>query len=194
MKHLVLDLGGVLLEDPMDEVFDLLAQSGKQGAELISDFYYEELHDELWTGETTEEAFWQQLCAFADVEGMEEEARDTLLESIETRYEQKPAYWSGFAKVYILSNHLTKWAMPFIEEMGKDNFQEIWISDALGAAKPHKEAFHPLLGLEGDVLFVDDKRQNIETASSLGIPSLLADEERLWVYDTETWLGILDPL
>lgn len=194
MRHLVLDLGGVLLEDPVDEVFDLLAQSGKESAPSIREYYYEDLHDDLWTGEMKEEDFWQRLCSFASVEGMEEEARATLLESLTIRYKSKPALWANHTDLYVLSNHLTAWAMPRIEEMGQDNFKEIWISDSLGAAKPHPAAFAPLLDLEGEVLFVDDKIQNTEAASALGIPSLLADEENLWVYEIESRLGMLDPL
>lgn len=58
-----------------------------------------------------------------------------------------------------------------------DSFDTVFNSSAMGVAKPAKQFFQAMLISMGmtakDVLYVDDRPENVQTAKALGIPSYL---------------------
>ncbi len=60
---------------------------------------------------------------------------------------------------------------------GKAGIGDIYLSCEIGHRKPHAEYFHHILGDlgcdSGDVVFIDDSLQNVESARALGIHTVL---------------------
>lgn len=190
MKNLVLDLGGVLLSEPMDDIFTYLAREGGVDREDIIRFYYDDVHDDFWTGGIDEEEFWGELLLFSRVEEEPGSMSERFLENLESQAPSTLRTWQEYGQIHILSNHRSAWAEEGLDDIGREAFSEVWISEEIGAAKPNPEAFAALLGLPGEVLFVDDKESNIKAAAEQGISGLVADDDGLWVFDVSQWLGL----
>src|SRR3989344_2683488 len=83
-------------------------------------------------------------------------------------------------KLGLLSN-TTIFESVFLENLGiKDLFDAIVFSWHKGNLKPSHDAFKHILGelgvSEGEVLFVDDGKKNIESARALGIQTILFED------------------
>jgi len=81
-------------------------------------------------------------------------------------------------KIALCSNAPTDFVEDFLKESNLDVlFDEVVISSKLGIRKPDRDIFYKTLGLLGidakDAVFVDDTLENIESASLLGIKSIL---------------------
>jgi HAD superfamily hydrolase (TIGR01509 family) len=79
--------------------------------------------------------------------------------------------------VWCLSNDIARWSQSLRETLGIAKLLSgAVISSDVGVRKPDTAIYRHLLGRTGyspsDLLFVDDRRKNIEAAAALRIPSL----------------------
>lgn len=185
-KFLILDLGGVIINDPMQQFFDKLDSLSRKSREEIVDFYSDNLRDSLWSGALEEKDFWLQLFFFSEVDQSNNlsdyirelsfplPAADRLLDLQKT------------APLIALSNHRSEWIRPvLIENNLNQYFQEIFISSEIGVVKPDPESIEYVLNQLNaqaeEVVFVDDKERNLKTAKKLGVKTILAGPSGKWL-------------
>lgn len=80
-------------------------------------------------------------------------------------------------KVALLSNYLYSWLNEILIQNDLYNiFDETLISSAHGMIKPQKEIFQKMLDLldmkKDEVIFIDDRQENIDGAIKFGIKAL----------------------
>ena len=187
---LVLDVHGVVLNNPFRTFLRTLATRTEQDPVELETRWDEELRLPTWLGRTGDAELWSALLG-----------RDALPRSsawwrarLEGTYALGPAApllerWHEHVSIWLLSNHRASWLKPRLDRMGLDaHVDRVLVSDELGAVKPAPEAFEPILRAYPDpsrVLFVDDQLHNVTAARSFGLRAvhLQPDERSLRVID-----------
>jgi len=187
----LLDACGVILNDPLPELLIALASAiDVPHAEVMR--RYADLRLPFWTGRLGEIPFWECLTGGVDAPGW--------ASRLASSFRPGPAApalgaWATRARLRVLSNHRSEWLVPRLMAMDlARHFERVVVSDAIDAAKPSPEAFLRALSdaavAPGDVLFVDDKRVNVEAARSLGLEALHAKPGTGWVDAVSARLGL----
>lgn len=204
---LVLDVGGVLLTDPMPILFDRLAEAGGRPRNEIYGFYQANLRNRFWSGEIGESDLWSGLLPASGL-GLDEEPKwraavvewQTPLPAID-----RLAGWAARADIEILSNHRTAWIRPLLEaagvtlpavgEEGSGLIRRALVSEETRLVKPDADAFVAALQIaprDGRVIFADDQRPNVAAAPIVGLPSILVDPDGNWMAEIDRWLDAAD--
>lgn len=200
---LVLDVGGVLLTDPMPILFDRLAEAGGVPKADVYEFYRANLRQRFWSGAISEDEFWPELlCAARLAAGDAPEWHAAVLEW----QTPLPAIgelerWAAAADIEILSNHRTAWIRPALEAAGvalpppgvdrPGLIRRALVSEETGLVKPDADAFRAALEIarpDLPALLADDQPPNVASARAVGLPAILADDARRWVEDVDRWL------
>jgi len=179
IQAFVFDCGGVLLHDGDLTAYSVWeARLGLQSGELAGRLW----RGEPWTlaevGQLTDEQYWQQvgtqlgLCQSGDVASLRADLWDTwvvdaqvlaLIDRVRQRY-----------RVAMLSNATDALETLLAERYGvADRFEVLGNSARLGVAKPNPAAFQAVLtglGVKAEeVVFVDDRAENVAAAAALGM-------------------------
>ena len=193
-KILLLDCGGVLIEDPMQRLFSRLALLSRKTKEEIEKFYQTNLRKDLWEGNIPENFFWGALFGFCNLKEDPSEWRTWFaslqVPLLESSYLRE---FSSHSAVWLLSNHRSEWLLPLLEKYNFScYFTELLISDREKFAKPDPSWFEAVRKKIGsrEVLYVDDQQSNLDVAAKHNIPGCLADKNNLWVKTVNIWLGI----
>ncbi len=180
--QLVLDIGGVLATD-LDLFWDELVLQANLPYNDIRTLYRNEIRKKLWHGEISEKAFWQWLVTTfpkIDLNYLQNVLPDSLVE-LEGLHHVKS--WSTFADIHILSNHRTEWVKPIIDQL-QPFVKSVTVSAEVSVAKPNLPIYQICrqnLDTHLPVLFVDNKKENLEPAQQLGWETILADKENVWI-------------
>jgi putative hydrolase of the HAD superfamily len=179
IKAFVFDCGGVLLHDGDLAPYSAWeARLGLPAGELARRLWSGELWTAAACGRLTDEQFWQRACEQvglndpADVAALRADMWSTwvlddkvlaLIDRVRQRY-----------RVAMLSNATDALETLLRDRYGvADRFEILGSSACLGVAKPDPAAFQAVLdrlGLEaGEVMFVDDRAENIAAAAALGL-------------------------
>lgn len=204
---LVLDVGGVLLTDPMPILFDHLAEAGGRPRADIYGFYQANLRHDFWSGAIGESELWAALLPAAGLALDEEPAWRARMIEWQTPLPaiERLAGWAAHADVEILSNHRTIWIRPLLEaagvplpgvgEDGSGLIRRALVSEETGLVKPDAEAFRAALAIAppgGRVLFADDQRPNVAEAPRAGLPALLVERDGAWMAEIDRWLDAVE--
>lgn len=178
------DLGGVLFSDahtalnpesdPLLQLFGLTPQQHRE-------IFFRMWDDQYQLGKISEDEFWQAFI-------QESKNHPPLAQVKETfRKSRMQPNWDTLAIVkqlsqkydqYILSNHSKEW-MDYLARRWKlkQYFKDIFCSGYLGVCKPDKRFCLIALEKTGkkphEILYIDDREQNIKAAEALGIQSIL---------------------
>ncbi len=119
-RLLVLDIGGVLLADPMPTLFQHLAEAGERPVAAVRGFYLANLREGLWSGEMAEDEFWSRiLCAVGLSSREARQWREQLLAwQPPLPAAERLADWSAVARILLLSNHRSAWVRPALSAAG----------------------------------------------------------------------------
>lgn len=184
---LLLDVGGVLLVDPMRQIFDDLAHESRTARSAITNVYSTQLRRGLWDGTLAEPDFWTQILKTADLAQDVAAWRTRLLNYMTPlpAIDALPGLNRNY-RLWLLSNHRAEWLRPKLIEVGvTDHFAGILVSSETGHVKPDTFAFSHAVATVGAspdrVAFVDDKRGNVEAAEAVGIYGTVADDRGDWV-------------
>ncbi|GLX68397.1 hypothetical protein [Paenibacillus glycanilyticus] len=180
--ELVLDAAGVIVSN-FSPLFwqGLVTRYGLPYDKLTT--FKHEVRARLWTGEITEEEFWDDFCALFPAIN-KNEARTALLSQITPLpgMQRIPA-WSRHANIHLLSNHREEWLESVIAPL-RPYLSSLTISSAARCRKPDA----PIYGVverhfnsEAPVLFVDDQAKNFKEPALRGWTTLLADEQGEWI-------------
>ncbi|WP_420444549.1 HAD family hydrolase [Candidatus Poriferisodalis sp.] len=169
---LVLDAMGVIYR-ARDDVAELLVPYLRDNGCRLADAEIEDLYRDASLGRMTSSEFWQR-CG-VDGNDIEYITRHTLSPGLKGVLEDVT---SRGIRVACLSNDVSEWAALQRDHFGLAEFIDPWcISGDIGIRKPDAEAYRSLLSAIGadprECLFVDDRRENVDAARSVGLEAVL---------------------
>ncbi|MCC7163286.1 MAG: HAD family phosphatase [Anaerolineae bacterium] len=173
------DLGRVLVTFDWEFAIPRLAAHNGGDAERIREFLAHPFHDDFERNQLTGDEFFERGRAMTGFTGTQREFQ-TYWNEIFTELPENVRLFRQVAElypVYALSN-TNPWHARYLEQtfewMGL--FRARYYSFVIGARKPDPIIYHQALNLASvsadQVLFVDDRRENVETALALGIQAL----------------------
>lgn len=194
-RLLLLDVGGVLLGDVIEGLFDDLAGRGPRTRAEIGAFYGVELRHDLWSGRLPEREFWDRLLRFTgqDLDPAPWRA-DLVARLVPLPALERLGAFAQVVPIWLLSNHRAEWLRPVLAAQPAFRWvTRVEISSETGQVKPEPRAFQRIIGAApgapSSILFIDDHPQNIATARSLGLRGLIADPAQDWLASLEAWVN-----
>ena len=192
IKHIIFDLGGVLLN--ID--YTLTEQAFKDAGipdfkELFSQRSQTGLFDGFETGKISREAFIMSLSSAAPTPLTEAQvlnAWNAMLLDFPVRRLQLLQQLRLYYDLLLLSNTNEMHEIAFNEILMRSHgiptigvfFDKVYFSHRIGLRKPDKEIFEYVLNDNGfkavDTLFIDDSLQHIEAAKTLGIQTIYLEK------------------
>lgn len=164
IKVIAFDLGGVLVKENDYQLTETEEILEKQFGKINT-------NDEYFSWATKELG-----VPFSEIEGI-------VARIIENIYElREPDIFERLPKIKlaVASNHLSLMNNWFDKNSLRSKFDYILISGDVGLEKPDRKFYEKLIeGLKEspeDILFIDDKKENIEGASMAGLSTLLYDD------------------
>lgn len=176
MKVLALDAMGVIYQ-ARDDVAELLVPFlSKLGKVNVSDI--EKLYHQCSLGKFSSSFFWQQLGLSHDVED-EYLSNHQLVSGVK---EFIVTVRSHFDSVWCLSNDVSEWSIKLREMFElKSLFDGTIISGDVKIRKPSHEIYKALCDASNsrpeDILFIDDRPENVVAAIDCGMKSILFGEQ-----------------
>jgi FMN phosphatase YigB (HAD superfamily) len=182
-----LDLGGVLVHDPFHELFEDLSAAGGVPAEVIQEWYEQNLRWSLWSGTISEEEFWKEILAESRVLGEAAPWRERLIQSLRflpAAARIRDIYDVGL--LYSVSNHRHEWIRPLLRESGLEGyFEDIIISSEVGEVVPDRAIWNMLVERSGEsprnITVVDNLERNLRVPESMEMDVVLADPDGDWI-------------
>jgi glucose-1-phosphatase len=193
VELLVLDVHGVVLSDYLPTFLGKLAVLIGEPVDEVRRRWREGIRTPAWKGEIEDVELWRRLSGV----GGELWWRDQL----EAGYQLGPAAphlarWSARMPIWLLSNHRTDWLLPRLQRFGIFGyFEQVLVSDAIGAAKPDPGAFAQIVNhvvQPQAALFVDDQMSNVEAARRLGLRAVHAAAHCDWIANVDALLDYVD--
>jgi HAD superfamily hydrolase (TIGR01509 family) len=194
IKFLLLDAGGVLVSERgiIEHLIGAVATQCALDAELIWNFWKARVRIPLWTGK----------ISIQESVDLLNKAFDTRVSGF-IRQDVELLPWAREAlelmskdQVGILSNHRSEWLQPCLNQVKTQLWSfNVLVSDAIGYAKPDVSAYRYAFDIcehadePGDILFVDNKQENVDAAIAFGMRALLADERGEWVAAARRMIG-----
>lgn len=164
---LVLDAHGVIFNNPLPAFLHELGEHTGEGGNPLLARWSSSIRSPFWEGRLAENDMWHQIAPGNPPTEMRSDLED--------RYEPGPLFdlvvnWPN--RLWILSNHRTDWLTNRLVRFGiATRFEEVLVSDKLGAAKPDPVAFRAVRreAQRTSLLFIDDQHKNVEAARQLEI-------------------------
>lgn len=189
LKNIIFDLGGVLLNIDYNRTFAAAEQLGvKNFKEMYSQSAVNELFAMLETGKVSEQDFYKSLKKHIPHPISNKEIADAwnaMLLDFRLKSLDFVDYLSSRYKLYLLSNTNSIHSKCFHEKLLRQTglpsldryFTKSYYSHHIGLRKPGREIYLHVLEdaqLEaGETLFIDDTKENIQTAIEMGIKTVL---------------------
>lgn len=180
IKSVVFDWGGVLIDRPTSGILQFFSNYFKVSKEMFNNAH-KKYNDSFQKGILKEELYWDNICN--DLSVKKPDQKSLWKQAFKSAYHEKQdvinlvkilknnGYQTGF-----LSNTEIP-AMEFFHEQSYDLFNVLVFSCEEGYRKPDKEIYEiTLMKLRTkpeDTLFIDDRKENIRGAKSLGIQAIL---------------------
>jgi glucose-1-phosphatase len=188
IKHIIFDLGGVLINIDYQLTERAFADLGiPQFKEIYSQLNQTKLFDDLETGKTSRDTFVQTLQAHAGMPLTETQILDAwnaMLLDFPLRRLQILQQLRLHYDLFLLSNtneiHEEAFNKILLRDHGMPGlgvfFDKVYYSHRVGLRKPMPEIFSRVLeenGLQAaHTLFIDDSPQHIATADNMGIQTI----------------------
>lgn len=203
IKHLIFDLGGVILNIDFQLTNKAFAELGVTDfPTLFSQFHADRLFEDLETGKVGNEAFLEAMRKHTGEHVSEQQIVDAWnamlldfpLQRLQLLQQLRQQY-----SMYLLSNtnaiHLEAFNRSLMQTRGIPSlgvfFDKTYYSHLIGYRKPYKEAYQLILDEHGlnpaETLFIDDTLPNIEGAKAVGLQTVHLQSPR-------TILDIFRPL
>ena len=197
IKAIIFDLGKVIIDLHYDRtVIQLAKLSGLEVAELNQFLVSSEVLKTFEIGGMPENDFREQVCTLLSIKLTDEEF-DTIWNSLlgeisKARLDKLLELKSEF-KTFVLSNtnaiHLRSFNRTLYEAHGFEGIDQLvhkaYYSHEVGMRKPNSNIYHFVLDEVGfapkEVLFIDDRLDNIKGAREIGIRGFLNEEIDDWL-------------
>lgn len=172
MKAIILDMYGVILEDPGEGFYEYVNQT-------FPDLDHKEIYaiwDKADIGEISSLEVFKRLGYTGDLAAIEK----AYLDTVEVK-EEFYAFADEMRKRYklaLLSNDSSEWSRYFREKFDLNKyFDVITVSGDVKMKKPNPAIYQltlKKLGLDAeDCVYVDDRRYNLSAAEEVGIKAVL---------------------
>lgn len=194
IKNIIFDLGGVLLNlnySLTSSAFQKLSPEFSSFDAVYSEQQHKHLFENFEKGTITPQQFRNGICSCVQkniADSLIDEAWNKMLldfpkERVELLEKLKKHY-----RLFLLSNtnkiHIEAYSQKLKDNFGFTNlshiFEQEYYSYNLGMRKPDPEIFQFVLStnklMPSATLFIDDSPQHIQTASSIGIYTLLLEK------------------
>ena len=175
IKWVIFDAMGVIYE-VADDVSDLLVPflRSKNNSTLLKIIY--ETYIKASLGKITSQNFWKILGYVEEYPKIEEEFLDNWY-TINPEFTEIVKILKNKYKIGMLSNDLKEWSKFLRIKFNINNYFDIAIiSGEVGYRKPDRKIYELLLEKTNtkskDIIFVDDKLENLRSASELGINTI----------------------
>ncbi len=192
IKHIIFDLGGVLLNIDYKRTEQAFIDLGFHNfPQLYSQLQQTSLFDDFETGKITSATFIQSIRAVAEKPLAEHDiinAWNAMLLDFPLRRLQLLQQLRLYYDLLLLSNtneiHETAFNQILLSNHGMPNlgvfFDKVYLSHKIGMRKPGADVFKKILDDNGfnaaQTLFIDDSPQHIEGAKSAGIQTIFMDK------------------
>jgi putative hydrolase of the HAD superfamily len=187
---LVLDAHGVVLNTYWPRFLRSAARHTGEPVEQVLHRWHHAVRADAWLGRIGDSELWRRLLPA----GGPHHDWPAMLEAGYTLGPAAPHLerWTACVPVWLLSNHRSHWLRPRLERFGLAScFEQVLVSDMIGAAKPDASAFDPLLRLRTrpeHILFVDDQIANVTAARRLGLQAVHVETGGAWVASVDSLL------
>lgn len=178
MKNVILfDVGGVLLQWKDEWLFDEISHELDIPFEEIKDKFNANI-SELFIGKISEEQFWNKISDGVKINHeiisqtfLKRSILDTKVLNLARSIKKQ-----GF-DIGILSN-ITPETRRILPKQWIDEFDHVFFSDQIKLAKPDPKIFSYVKEKlsEHQIVFIDDKQENVDAAKRYGIKSILFEE------------------
>ncbi|MGY5152208.1 MAG: HAD family hydrolase [Candidatus Nitrosopumilus sp. bin_6a] len=178
MKNVILfDVGGVLLQWKDEWLFDEISHELDIPFEEIKDKFNANI-SELFIGKISEEQFWNKISDGVKINHeiisqtfLKRSILDTKVLNLARSIKKQ-----GF-DIGILSN-ITPETRRILPKQWIDEFDHVFFSDQIKLAKPDPKIFSYIKEKlsEHQIVFIDDKQENVDAAKRYGIKSILFEE------------------
>jgi len=180
IKAVIFDLGGVLIENPTPAMIEYFSASLGVSAKAIN-YVASPLVLSFQKGILSEDMLWEAICQELKVQ--RPSSPSLWYEAFRKSYKPREEIFSLASKlkkdgyrVGLLSNAEVP-AMKFFEEQRYDMFDEIIFSCAVGFSKPERKVYEIALErlrvLPHETVFIDDRKDFIDSAHHIGINTIL---------------------
>jgi FMN phosphatase YigB (HAD superfamily) len=192
-RLLLLDVNGVLFEDPFPALLRTLADASATDCTSLRVFYRRALRVDLWSGSISEPEFWRRLLAFASVPQDADGWRQRLLAAMAPLPALARLHdWADSATIWLSTNQRSEWLTPTLARHDVARFVErVLISDQLGVLKPDPAVLLSVrrawTGPRDAVLIVDDQPEVLRVGDRAGYQVLLADAAQQWIAQVDSW-------
>lgn len=190
IKHIIFDLGGVLLNLDYNLTEKAFIEAGVENfGDLYSQLNQSSLFDKLETGKIPVSEFIAEMQKLAPLTKQQIlNAWNAMLLDFPLRRLQILQQLRLYYDLFLLSNtneiHEVTFNKILMDGNGIPNigvfFDKVYLSHRVGLRKPEKEIFQLVLeenGLNAEhTLFIDDSPQHIESAKQLGIQTIYLEK------------------
>jgi len=172
IRCVVLDAMGVMF-NAADDVAELLIPFVQSASPGTTSRAIESAYLAASLGDLSADEFWKKLGLDPELEDQYLRAHSVVRGTLEFL---KTAHAVG-VPIWCLSNDVERWSHKLRATFGIDGYLEgAVISSAARARKPSAEIYRILLERSGyvaeEVIFVDDRRKNVDAAKDLGFEAL----------------------
>jgi len=181
IKHIIFDLGGVLLDIDYKKTEDALKKLGIKNV-VFSKKSQDNLFNLIETGKISKKEFIDKLLSFSTTKKREEiiAAWNSILINLPKERIKLLKNLKNKFSIFLLSNTNEIHINGLKNLLGENDYNEfinlfdkIYYSHIIGIRKPSKEAFYLILEENNlnkkNVLFIDDSSQHIKSANNIGI-------------------------
>ena len=180
IQTVIFDLGGVFIEDPSTEIIRYCTNYLHVNRGLLLEAL-NKLWDEWHKGSLSEQEVWRQVTADLKIQNT---TFDSLwLDGFKQAYKEKSEMFVLLKQVKrqgYTTALLSNIEMPLVSYFKLFPFEDIdqcFYSCEMGMRKPEKSIYEKTLQGLGcrpeAAVFIDDRKENVDAATSLGIPSIL---------------------
>ncbi len=181
IKHIIFDLGGVLLDIDYNKTENALKKLGIKNV-VFSKKSQDNLFNLIETGKISKKEFIDKLLSFSTTKKREEiiAAWNSILINLPKERIKLLKNLKNKFSIFLLSNTNEIHINGLKNLLGENDYNEfinlfdkIYYSHIIGIRKPSKEAFYLILEENNlnkkNVLFIDDSSQHIKSANNIGI-------------------------
>ncbi|MGC9454691.1 MAG: HAD family hydrolase [Phycisphaerae bacterium] len=182
----IFDLGGVIIRVRVEGMFEYWSQvTGRDAADLAAAVLADGRYRDFERGELTADEFHRHLTGAMGVDMDFEQFRfgwcnvfEGLYDGIERLLDDLASHMRLAALTNTNELHTVEWKRLYADALSR--FEAMFISHELGARKPEPESYHVVLQHLGEspenVVFVDDRTENVTAAVRLGMRGILVDD------------------
>ncbi len=181
IKCIIFDWGGVLIDNPKEELLEYCANYLKTDKEAL-DNEFRKYSAKFQRGEISEDEVWKIVCTKLNIEkpqikSLWNEAVKKVFRSREEVFDLAKSLKEKGYKVGFLSNTEIPAMEYFLEKQYDHCFDAVLFSCTEGKAKPEKEIYLTItekLQVEPhEIVFIDDKKEFIEGAKKAGLNGIV---------------------